>query len=205
MGFDDDALRTVGDLAGELQVEDLRQSGWEVVGPRREDDGLTWVRASKPFSSPEQAGRAMRELSGPEGALRDMGLTQDQSFLHTRTRFSGTVDLSGGLSGFVDAELRPRLGGLPLDLDALQQRFGSSLDDLFRVEVVARLPGAIRSNAPTEVDGGVEWSLTPGQSMNLEADAKTFNLLPWLPALVALVSAAGALAVLLVRGRRSAR
>ena len=59
VGLDADAVKEIGDPATALRVDDLRRAGWQVEGPRREDDGLTWVRASKPFADPEQAMASM--------------------------------------------------------------------------------------------------------------------------------------------------
>jgi hypothetical protein len=205
VGLDADALAKVGDLAGALEVDDLRQSGWKVVGPEKEDDGFTWVRASKPFSGPAQAERVLAELSGPNGPFRDMRLSQTRSFFHTQTKFSGTADLSGGLSGFLDPDLQQRLGdGGPLDLDALSRRDGSAAADVVQVEVVADLPGSIRSDGEA-ADGGARWVIAPGGTVVMEASAEATNLLPWLPAIGACVAAAAAVVLVLVRRRRSAR
>ena len=59
--------RAPADLAHQLRVDDLRAGGWQVVGPRKESDGLTWVRASKPFADPAEAERIVADLSGPTG------------------------------------------------------------------------------------------------------------------------------------------
>lgn len=202
VGIDADALAKAGDLAGKLRVDDLRQSGWDVAGPREEGDGLTWVRASKPFSSPEQADRILRELSGPAGPFRDLHLGQRQSFFQTRTSVSGAIDLSGGLTGFVDPELEERLGGaIGFDVEALRRRFGEPLGDVFRVELTARLPGSIHSTGGQEVSGGVKWVVEPGGQVQLDAQAEALNLVPWLPAIGALVAVAIAVGFVLWRRR----
>jgi hypothetical protein len=203
VGIDADALAKAGDLAGKLRVDDLRQSGWDVVGPREEKDGLTWVRVSKAFSSPEQADRVLAELSEPNGPFRDLHLGQRQSFFHTRTSLSGTVDLSGGLTGFVDPDLEQRLGGsVGFDLDALRRRFGDSLGDVFRVELNARLPGPVQSSTGEATGGGVKWVVEPGEQVQIDAQAETLNLVPWLPAVGALLAVALAVGVVLWRRRR---
>ncbi|MDQ4132131.1 MAG: hypothetical protein M3179_02755 [Actinomycetota bacterium] len=204
VGLDADALDKAGDLSGTLEIDDLRQAGWDVVGPRQEGDGLTWVRASKPFSSPEQADRILAELSGPEGPFRNLHLVQRRSFFHTRTSFNGEVDLSGGLTAFVDPQLEERLGGaLGFDLEALRKQFGPELGDVFRVEFIARLPGSVRASTGQSSDGRAEWLIEPGQRVNLDAQAAVLNLVPWLPAIGALLAVAAALAVALWHRRRS--
>lgn len=202
VGLDDDAMAKAGDLAAKLRVDDLRQSGWSVVGPRKEDDGRTWVRASKAFSSPEQGNRIMAELSGPQGPFRDLQLSQSQSFFHTRTSFRGAVDLSQGLTAFVDPELQERLGGgIGFDLEALKRRFGDALGQVFRMQIGTRLPGSVQSTSGRNQGGTVTWIVEPGQQVQMEAQAETLNLVPWLPAIGALLAVAVAVALVLWRRR----
>ena len=192
LGLDAEALRQVGDLGALLRVDDLRQAGWQVDGPEAEDDGLTWVRASKPFDDPAEADRAMAQLSGPSGPFRDFRLTRSGSLLRTRTAFTGAVDLSTGLAGLTDPELLERLGGDP-GLDALA---GS-----VRVEVAAGLPGTITSNAPTVADGRAVWTPEMGSQVTLQADGDLRRLAPLVYGALAVAAVAAAL-VLVVRRRR---
>ena len=161
------------------------------------------VRATKAFSSPEQANRILAELSGPEGPFRDLHLGQQRSFFHTETDFGGEVDLSGGLSAFVDPELEERLGGaLGFDLEALRKQYGPELGKVFRVEFIARLPGSVDSSGGQTGDG-TRWIVEPGQRVVLDARAEALNLVPWLPAIGALLAVAVAVAVVLWRRRRA--
>lgn len=193
LGLDAAALREVGDLTALLRVDDLRQAGWEVEEPTTEDDGLTWVRASKPFADPPEAERVMAELSGPDGPFRDFRLTRSGSLLRTRTAFTGTVDLTGGVAGLVDPDLLERLGGDP-GLDAVGRAV--------RVEVTADLPGKIRSNAPTTAGGRAVWRPETGSQLTLQADADLRRLAPIVYGALAVVAAFAAL-VLVVRRRRN--
>src|SRR5436305_3505228 len=117
VGLDAEALAEVGDPATALRVDDLRQAGWEVVGPRKEGDGLTWVRVSKPFADPDQATADMAELSGPGGPFKDFRLVRTKSLLRSKTTFTGVLDLAGGLSGLSDPDLTAKLGDVDLGLD----------------------------------------------------------------------------------------
>jgi hypothetical protein len=181
VGLDADAAKAAPDLAAELRVDDLRQSGWTVTGPSQEGDGLTWVRASKAFSTPAQATSVMNELSGPQGPFQNLVLRQTRTLLKSRTAFSGAVDLSGGLSGFVDPDLHSKIGD-DFKLD------GSA----FRFEVTARLPGE------TKV-----WRPPVGRKTVLQASAEGWRLVPALPAAAALLCAVAAV-VLVIRRRRRA-
>ncbi|HEX8769662.1 MAG TPA: hypothetical protein VF711_02705 [Acidimicrobiales bacterium] len=180
VGLDADALKAAPDLATQLRVDDLRQSGWTVTGPSSEGDGLTWVRASKPFSTPGQASAVMGELAGVDGPFRDLALRQSRTLLKSKTAFYGVADFSAGTSAFVDPDLRAKLGDdLKLDNQA------------FRFEVTARLPGETKM-----------WSPPVGQRTVLQASAEGWRLVPVVPAAVALLCAAAAV-VLVVRRRRA--
>ena len=202
VGLDREALREVPDLPSRLRVDDLRKAGWEIAGPLEEKDGLTWVRATKKFSTPAGADRAVRELSGSTGPFQGFRLRRKHSLLRTTTRFRGTIDLTAGANGFTDERLRQRLGGADLGLDqqSLQRRVGIVLNRIFRVQVVARLPGSIDSNAPTKAANGVVWTPKLGERATLVATAKSWNTSTILFALLAALAAI-AFAVVLVRGR----
>jgi hypothetical protein len=168
VGLDREARAQVPDLAEQLQVDDLRRAGWRIVGPRREADGLTWVRASHPFATPSGAHRVVAQLTGPGGPFRGFALTHAGSRFRARVRFTGTVDLGTGLEGFADAELERRLGAANPGVDAatLRRRFGVDLDRLLKVQVTARLPGRVRTwrprvgGAPVRLDvSSVSWDV----------------------------------------------
>jgi hypothetical protein len=205
LGLDDEAVREVGDLGTALRLDDVRAAGWLVDAPRKEGDGLTWVRASKPFTEPEQVAGIVAELNGPSGPFRDFTVTRTKSLTRTKTTFTGTVDLAGGLTGLADPELTAALGDidLGLDPDALRTRFG----DRLKVQAAAGLPGEITTNAPARDGGRALWAPELGQTVQLEASSSAFRVDPRLPvtAGAVLLVAAGLLAVVLRRRRRSQR
>jgi hypothetical protein len=192
LGLDAEALAQVGDLAGVLRVDDLRQAGWEVEGPEAEDDGLTWVRATKRFADPAEAERALAQLSGPAGPFRDFRLTRSSSLLRTRTTFTGTVDLGAGLAGLVDPELTERLGGADPGLDDLAKTA--------RVEVSTGLPGSITTNAPVTTGGKAVWTPEMGSQLTLSAQGDLRRLAPLVYGTLAVAAVAAAL-VLVIRRR----
>lgn len=162
VGLDDEALRQLGDPATELRLDDLREAGWAVAPPAKEADGLMWVRLSKPFADPEQAGRVAAELSGSGGPFREFRLERRRSLLRTTTEFTGVVDLTAGLAGLYDQALRDALGG-----DAAPALDAAALagQDV-RVRVEARLPG----------EEPRVWEPTLGEELRLEATSDVFNL-----------------------------
>jgi len=203
VGFDDEAMGQIGDLAAGLRADDLRAAGWEIAGPAKEDDGLTWVRASKGFDDPEEAAVVAAQLSGPLGPFKDLRITRERSLLRTRTSFTGVADLSGGLSGLSDAELQAALGDfdLGLDLEGLRRRFGDALGERVRVEVSAKLPGKVEANTPTIEGGRAVWTPAPGERIDLVAGGDLRRLAPLIYGALALVVVALGLATFVLRLR----
>ncbi|HEX7276403.1 MAG TPA: hypothetical protein VF244_03435 [Acidimicrobiales bacterium] len=195
LGFDDDAMARIGDLAAALRADDLRRAGWEVVGPVEEGDGLTWLRASKGFDDPEEGAVVAAELSGPDGPFRDFRVTKERSLLHTRTSFAGVVDLSRGLAGLNDADLQAAIGDFDLGLDP------AALGDQVRVEVWAELPGKVVAEGATVEDGRAVWTTGVGQRVELTATGDLRRLGPLLYGALALVAVTGGLVVVGLRTR----
>jgi len=207
VGLDAEAVTELGDPATALRVDDLRQAGWEVEPPRTEDDGLTWVRASKPFAGPEQAAAVLAELNGPDGPFRDLRIVRTKSLTRSRTTFTGTLDLSRGLAGLSDPELATALGDvdLGLDLESLRRRFGEELARTVKVQVTAGLPGDMTTNAPERDGGRALWAPQLGETVQLEASSEAFRVDPLLPAVGGAVLVVLVVVVVLAVRRRRAR
>jgi len=207
VGFDDEALAEIGDLGKALRADDLRQAGWSVEDPAKEDDGLTWVRASRGFDDPEEAAVVAAQLSGADGPFKDFRITHERSLLQTRTSFSGVVDLTGGLAGLSDAGLQAALGDfdLGLDVEGLRRRFGDTLNDRVRVQVSAGLPGKVEADGPTVEGGRATWTPAPGERIELLAEAKLTRLAPLVLGILGLLLVAAGLAVVGLRARKRKR
>jgi hypothetical protein len=143
VGLDDDALARAGNLDEQLRVDDLRAAGWYVPAPSREGD-VTWVRASKPFATPDQARAVFEEITGPDGAFRQFEVTRDESAFGTSYRVRGVVDLTDGPGSFSDAELTAALEGDPFggSIEAAEREEGRSVAEMVRFRVAVDLPGA---------------------------------------------------------------
>ncbi len=204
LGLDAEALATVGDVNTALRVDDLRQAGWRIDGPHKEDDGLTWIRVSRPVADTREAVTALAQLSGPDGPFRDLTVNSTRTLFRNRTSLTGAVDLSGGITGLADADLLAKLGGgLPLDLDALRNEFGADLDKVVQVSFEARLPGSVDASTKEKAKGRLVWRPALGQRLPIQATSKGLNLLPIVAvAVVLLVAVGGVTAWLLVRRRR---
>jgi len=207
VGLDADALKEIGDPVSALRVDDLRQAGWTVTGPRRDEGGLTWIRATKPFAEPDQAGAAMGQLAGPAGPFRDFRLTRTKSLLRSRTTFTGVVDLTGGLGGLSDPDLTAKLGDvdLGLDLEGLRRRFGAELGRSVKVRVTAGLPGKVTTNTPSREGGRALWAPELGQRLQMEVSGEALKVAPGLVAAAVGALLLPLLAVVLTGRRRRRR
>jgi len=204
LGLDDEAMKTVGDVSAALRVDDLRQAGWKIDGPRKEGDGLTWVRASRAVSDTAAAKVALAQLSGPDGPFRDLTFSSTHTLFRNHATLSGAVDLSAGLTGLADADLLSKIaGGLPLDLDGLRKELGADLDKVVQVSFEARLPGSVDANATEKAGGRLVWRPPMGGRLPIGATSKGLNVVPLAVAAgVLLLGVGGGTAWLLLRRRR---
>ncbi len=192
------------DLIDQLRTDDLERAGWTVAGPQRRDDGATVVTATKGFASPAAAAEVLQEVSGAGGPLRDFELSRRSSFLSTAFAFDGLADLSAGVEGFTDEELRRALEGSGFSLAGadLEEVLGAPVEDTFRFEVRAALPGEVQVAPPgTEHDDGARWRPVIGEQVALSATSRLLHTerLAWLA--TAGLWALG-LVVILARNRR---
>lgn len=200
--LDNDAASQVPDLAQQLRVRDLERAGWEINGPAPTKGGGVTLRVSKSFSSPAGAARAVEELSGAGGPFSTLRLTREGGLWKTKTALRGTVDLTAGLGAFGDPGLAEKLGSPNLGLDpaVVERELGKPLAEAVQVEVVGRLPGTVKSNAPATRAGAAVWPVTLGGSASLSASSEVWNV-------VSLgfggLAVASALALLVVLARRS--
>jgi hypothetical protein len=204
VGLDDEAMGQLPDLDGSgvgdaadltrlVRVDDLEATGWTLTPPEA-DGGATWLRATKPFGTPEEAAQILDQLTGPDGGLGGFRLERSRGFGSTSYDFSGTVDLSGGIEAFGDTGLAAALDGEPLgeDAAAIEQRLGQPLAEMVTLDVEVELPGASQSWSPE----------LGGAPVDLAASSTVYNKPVLLLAALAVVCLVGLGAVLLVRWRR---
>lgn len=160
VGLDADAVSRLPGLSDLVRVQDLEDAGWTMSGPDRDDDGMRWFRAEKPFATAEEATAILAEISGPDGPFRDLEVTRERAFGRTDLRFDGTVDLTGGLVAFSDAALAQSLEGQPLGepIEQVERRLGATAAEVFRFQLAVRMPGDIESNAAAgDEEGAATW------------------------------------------------
>ena len=195
--LDDDGVSGAADLVALVRVDDLEAAGWTVGEPAEAGDGGLSLTVSRPFGTPEEADVILAQLTGPDGALRDLHVTRSASFGRTELGFSGTADLSGGLEAFGDEGLAAALDGEPLgqDVAAIEAAVGTPMAEAVTLEVVADLDGDATTWAPRLGD--------PPLSMAAETTSTDATVL--LLTGVAVVAALALVVVLLVRLLRSRR
>jgi hypothetical protein len=203
VGFDDDALRRVPNLLQLVRTDDLKAAGWRVTGPAKSADNFTYFEVSKGFADPGEASQIFTELSGSNGPFRDFAITRVRSFARTKFTFTGTVDFRGGLESFGDSELAAQLDGKPLgdDLQAIQQRIGEPLDNVFQFRISVHLPGEVKSNAPVQLAGNAIWQPRLSQSgpMQLRASSTSTRWKTLVPAIIAVAAGVALVLVLVLR------
>ena len=209
VGLDAEALAKVPDLDGSgasdtadlvklVRVDDLTAAGWTVgeVSSSPDAEGFVWLRATKPFGTPEEARDVLAELTGPDGGLRDLSVTRSASYGKTEYGFSGVADLSAGLEAFGDEGLAAALDGEPLGEDAadIAQRLGKPLEEMLKLSVEVSLPGGVADSWAPKLGG---------EPVDMAAESTVWDRAVLGLTVVALGCAAALVVVLLLRRRTS--
>lgn len=159
---DAEVVTLVPGLATDIRYDDLIAGGWTIEGPLQVNNGGLRVILRYPFESPEEATRALRQISGPNGPLLDPLLKRTVEGRSVSTTLDATLQFVGGLQTFSDPLLTSAIGEGPWQNAA--QRLGVKAPmDAVNVTVVARLPGVVKKSTGTQAEGGVTWTaLTDG-------------------------------------------
>ena len=194
--FDEEALRRVDDLSEQLVLDDLEAAGWTVEPPTERPGGGTVVAAEKPFTAATELAQVMEELAGAGGPFRNFTVARETGLVTATYTLEGEVDLTAGVEGFSDEDLRQRLqgSGFGLDRASLERETGTPLEQLFDVRVTADLPG-----------GGAELRAPVGERTLVEVTSRQLQAerVAWFS--VAAVSALTLVAILVLRTVRRRR
>ncbi len=194
------AIERIPDLAEQLQLDDLRQTGWKIEGPSLEDDGNTWIRAIKPFASPDDLPTVLDEI----GIFNNIVLTRERSFAATEWSLAGEFDVTGGVDRFGDAELAELLGGrlTGVDVEAIETDLRKPIADTLGFSLVVRLGDDVDANSE-ETDGRTAtWTARVDDvgPTPLEIASSVKDDRPRLLALIAIAALAAAFFVLVLQG-----
>ena len=159
LGLDDEALRTRPGLLDELVLDDLAEAGWTITAPDAGADDLTWIGATQRFGTPAELEPLIDDVAGQDGPFEDFSLDRADSFDATTFVFAGSVDLGQGIAAFADPTVISALDGEPLgeSVQAIEERFGAPIDELFGLEIAVDLPGAVESNASSTGGDAAVW------------------------------------------------
>jgi hypothetical protein len=146
VGFDDAALRRVGNLDEQLRVDDLTPAGW-TVDPAVKDGETTWVRAHHEFSNPAEATALVGQLSGPDGPYRDVLVERSEGVLSSSFSVAGVIDPTAGFRMFGDPELLSVMGGDGSGglLDRIAKEEGRPANEMVSIAFTSELPGISRT------------------------------------------------------------
>jgi hypothetical protein len=206
VGLDDKALTHLGNPDTEVQVDDLKATGWKVDPAAKGADGFTWLRATKSFANPNELNAILQQLTLGRGAFHDFKLSKDESLTSTTWTFTGTVDLTKGLEQFGDADLAGALNGDPLGgiVPVIEKEEGKPATQMIALDMTVKLPNAdAKDFKPTFADPA------PTQINAQAVQAKPVVPLPtdgesWLLLVVVAAALVGAVVVLFVLRARFA-
>ena len=207
--LDREAAGRLGNPATALRLDDLREAGWQLDDAAEVDGGGLRIVGRRDFASADQLGLVLDEIGGPEGIFRGTELTVSDGFSSTTYDFTTTVELSGSLEQFSDAELAAALDGLPLARSAEELAAEGATDpEAATLDVVVDLPGGrpTTNGEPTtdgeQTDGAARWSFsaTGGEAVSeqLRSTSTASGAPMWAFVGVAVLAALGAIAALVV-------
>jgi len=193
VGFDDAALRRVGNLDQQLHVDDLAQAGW-TVDPAVKEGDTTWVRAHHPFSSPAEATRLVGQISGPDGPYRDVVVKHSDGLLSSSSSVTGVIDTTAGFKMFGDPALVATMGGDGTGglLERIAKEEGRPAADMVTVSFTSELPGISRT---TDV------VFSDSKPSEFKVGATKSNLMDLLRTIVVVALVGGTVAVIALRVR----
>lgn len=136
---DSATVEAAPELADSLNLDDLRQAGWDATVQADRPGGGLLVVLSQSFTSTDQATELLAQLSGTDGPLRELALSRTGGMNDATFKFSGRGGLPQGLAGFADAEALSVLGGAPFTQSL--NASGASLSDTLGMTLRITMPG----------------------------------------------------------------
>ena len=176
-----------------IQLEDVRQAGWEGPGLVRNADESARFALSHRFRNVAEANALIDQMSGARGPLAGLRLERTRTPLSTSITLSGPGNFRDGLAAFGDDQLTSATGNGPFgltDAEVLRQSNGASLDDVFSLRLDANL-----------IDKQKSWRLPIGSATQVRSGARSTS---W-ATIGGGVGALGAVIALVVLQRRSGR
>ncbi len=162
VGLDDKALARSGDLDSQVKVDDLAAAGWTVTKAKKEPDGLTWLRASKPFANVDELNAVMAEVTAANSMFHSYSFERTEDSSQITYRLKGTVDPTKGVSQFSDPELAAKLNNDAFGgwIPAIEAAEGKPVADMVTFDITTAVADGppqtvhptLRDTAPTPID-----------------------------------------------------
>lgn len=164
VALDAQAASRAGDLAHQVALGDLRQAGWTVAGPVAQPGGGERFIGTKPFADSAGATRALAEVSGSAGPLRNMRVEGHRSISRSRDVVRGVIDLSRGVDAFDDPALVAALGGKQLSqlVAALRSPDDPPLSQSLRFQFTVTLPADVHAPGHRVTRHSASWQVGAG-------------------------------------------
>ena len=155
LAADAGVVAKVPDLAADVRTDDLEESGWDVDGPDKTDDGGLRLVLTRDFDTPEQATAILSQVSGANGPLRTVTLARSGKDTNSVWNLTGSLQVTGGLRAFIDDAGAELIGGAPFAGEVKDA--GLEIGEAVGIEFTASLPGKIDSTTGVAGDGGITW------------------------------------------------
>ncbi len=107
--FDAAAVAALGDVAGDLRLQDLRDAGWTVDDPVTAADGSVRVEASRYVASAGDWQTILDQIAGPD-VFRDVEVVGTDDFSRRTRQLNFDLDLRRGWELATDDRLSSALG-----------------------------------------------------------------------------------------------
>lgn len=170
---DEEVLRAAPELVDSLNVDDLRDAGWDVTADVPNAVGGITVTVAREFATVDEATTFLSQLSGTNGPFRNMTITRTGGVNDATFELRGSGGLPNGLSDFADAEALAVLGEAPF-FNTLTVR-DVSVSEVLTVSLDVTLPGDLTSSTG-EVKPRAEDDLVTTARWQIPADGTELPL-----------------------------
>ncbi len=168
---DADLLQRVPTIADDLILDDVRDAGWDVVGPDPTPDGGLIITLAHDFADRNEATNLLRSIGPP---FDDPSIGRRQEGDAATNTVSADLGLPDGFAAFADDDLVAAVGGIPFADEFSQTE--SDPQSSMTAELIVTLPGDLvesETNAEVLDDGRLRWDIPLDGTTVIEASAQS--------------------------------
>lgn len=167
---DAEVVRQAPGLAADMRFTDIQAAGWHVEGPAATPAGGLQVVLTHDFASPTEANAVLAGLNGPSGPLTAITLARTHEKSTATYTLSGSLQVTGGLDAFSDADLLAAVGATPYA--AQIGAAGVQPAQAVTIRFQAKLPGTVQTSTATAGSA----SSPTGLAWNVPLDGTALNV-----------------------------